>query len=261
MIQEKARITTGNHFGDCRVHESGLYYLQSRYYDPVVGRFLNADALFSTGQGILGNNMFAYCLNNPVDGYDEFGLCKACDRGAWGMRTRECLEEQYKNAPKITLSAGPYLPDFVSWQIEQADYSTRRTTTDRYAGEIESSQEGYRVFVYQSYGYEIVNNKTIFDKVTYYYFKETDIAKKIRTLEREINNIIKAIGFIEGITTDPYFYSTPKFELVMLGVSSFQYILIIQWRYLESEKAYYEALKEDKYVLQYYKTVYKGIDP
>jgi len=117
------------------------------------------------------------------------------------------------------------------------------------------------VFVYQSYGYEIVNNKTIFDKVTYYYFKETDIAKKIRTLEREINNIIKAIGFIEGITTDPYFYSTPKFELVMLGVSSFQYILIIQWRYLESEKAYYEALKEDKYVLQYYKTVYKGIDP
>jgi hypothetical protein len=31
-----------------------------------VGRFINADALVSTGQGILGNNMFAYCLNNPV---------------------------------------------------------------------------------------------------------------------------------------------------------------------------------------------------
>ena len=46
--------------------ESGLYYLQSRYYDPEVGRFINADALVSTGQGILGNNMFAYCGNNPV---------------------------------------------------------------------------------------------------------------------------------------------------------------------------------------------------
>ena len=31
-----------------------------------MGRFINADALVSTGQGILGNNMFAYCRNNPV---------------------------------------------------------------------------------------------------------------------------------------------------------------------------------------------------
>lgn len=46
--------------------ETTLYYLQSRYYDPELGRFLNADAFASTGQGILGNNMFAYCSNNPV---------------------------------------------------------------------------------------------------------------------------------------------------------------------------------------------------
>ena len=44
-----------------------LYYLQSRYYDSELGRFINADALVSTGQGVLGNNMFAYCLNNPVN--------------------------------------------------------------------------------------------------------------------------------------------------------------------------------------------------
>jgi len=46
--------------------ETGLYYLQSRYYNPIWGRFLNAGALVSTGQGELGNNMFAYCGNNPV---------------------------------------------------------------------------------------------------------------------------------------------------------------------------------------------------
>ena len=46
--------------------ETGFYYLQSRYYDPEVGRFTNADALVSTGQGLLGNNTFAYCNNNPV---------------------------------------------------------------------------------------------------------------------------------------------------------------------------------------------------
>ena len=40
-----------------------------------MGRFLNADALVSTGQGILGNNMFAYCQNSPVDGSDPCGTC------------------------------------------------------------------------------------------------------------------------------------------------------------------------------------------
>ena len=38
-----------------------------------MGRFLNADALVSTGQGILGNNMFAYCGNNPVSRIDSTG--------------------------------------------------------------------------------------------------------------------------------------------------------------------------------------------
>ena len=46
--------------------ETGFYYLQSRYYDPAIGRFINADALASTGQSILGYNMYAYCNNNPV---------------------------------------------------------------------------------------------------------------------------------------------------------------------------------------------------
>ena len=53
--------------------ESGLYYLKSRYYDPAIGRFINADALASTGQGILGTNMFAYCNNGPVSREDSNG--------------------------------------------------------------------------------------------------------------------------------------------------------------------------------------------
>jgi RHS repeat-associated protein len=54
--------------------ESGLYYLQSRYYDPVIGRFVNADGFVSTGQGLMGNNMFAYCGNNPVMRVDIVGM-------------------------------------------------------------------------------------------------------------------------------------------------------------------------------------------
>ena len=54
-------------------NETELYYLQSRYYDPKIGRFINADPFSSTGQGILGNNMFTYCLNNPVIFTDRSG--------------------------------------------------------------------------------------------------------------------------------------------------------------------------------------------
>ena len=53
--------------------ETGLYYLQSRYYDPEVGRFINADGYTATGQGLTGNNMFAYCGNNPVMRADYTG--------------------------------------------------------------------------------------------------------------------------------------------------------------------------------------------
>ncbi len=53
--------------------ETGFYYLQSRYYDPTVGRFINADSYATTGQGIIGHNMFAYCEDNPVNKLDPAG--------------------------------------------------------------------------------------------------------------------------------------------------------------------------------------------
>ena len=60
--------------------ETGLYYLTTRYYDPEVCRFISADVYMSTGQGVLGGNMWAYCLNNPVamvDSNGEFALAGA----------------------------------------------------------------------------------------------------------------------------------------------------------------------------------------
>ena len=53
--------------------DTGLYYLQSRYYVPQWGRFLNADGYVNTGMGLLGYNMYAYCSNNPVNRVDSTG--------------------------------------------------------------------------------------------------------------------------------------------------------------------------------------------
>ena len=55
--------------------ESGLYYLNSRYYDPETGRFLNADGLLGANGDILSYNQFAYCSNTPIMGYDPTGCC------------------------------------------------------------------------------------------------------------------------------------------------------------------------------------------
>ena len=54
--------------------ETGFYYLQSRYYDPEIGRFINADSYASTdATGLLSTNMFAYCENDPVNKSDPDG--------------------------------------------------------------------------------------------------------------------------------------------------------------------------------------------
>ena len=47
--------------------EIGLYYLQSRYYDANVGRFINGDSekALIVADNILVNNLYAYCLNSP----------------------------------------------------------------------------------------------------------------------------------------------------------------------------------------------------
>ena len=60
--------------GYCYDTETGLYYLNSRYYDPTTQRFLNGDGYASTGQGILAMNMFSYCGNNPINYQDSDGM-------------------------------------------------------------------------------------------------------------------------------------------------------------------------------------------
>ncbi len=54
--------------------ETGLYYLNSRYYDPEIGRFINADDIsYLDPESINGLNLYAYCVNNPTNLSDETG--------------------------------------------------------------------------------------------------------------------------------------------------------------------------------------------
>ncbi len=55
--------------------ETGLYYLQTRYYDPELGRFISQDSIeYADYESVNGLNLYAYCGNNPVMYVDPSGM-------------------------------------------------------------------------------------------------------------------------------------------------------------------------------------------
>ena len=48
--------------------ESGMYYLQSRYYDPEIRRFISADAMgiLNMHEDLYNRNLYVYCDGNAV---------------------------------------------------------------------------------------------------------------------------------------------------------------------------------------------------
>lgn len=83
--------------GYCYDYDTGLYYLQSRYYSPEIGRFINTDdtqIAIATQGTILGANLFAYCNNNPTNEIDISGYLsiktitaglKSLGKKAWSL--------------------------------------------------------------------------------------------------------------------------------------------------------------------------------
>ena len=73
-----ARMNPFRYRGYYYDRETGWYYLNSRYYDPEVGRFLSADTVeYLNPAAINGLNLYAYCMNNPVMFIDSSGLWPA----------------------------------------------------------------------------------------------------------------------------------------------------------------------------------------
>ena len=70
-IAEKNPIRYRGYYYD---EEMSLYYLKSRYYDPVTGRFITIDDIsYIDPETIYGLNLYAYCNNNPVSNVDPNG--------------------------------------------------------------------------------------------------------------------------------------------------------------------------------------------
>ena len=99
--------------------ETGFYYVESRYYDPAIRRFINADSTPSTGQDVSGSNMYVYCGNNPVSRVDDGGeVWHLVVGAAVGVAT------QYAADVSINLLSGKSLRDALTQTSSIVDYTS-----------------------------------------------------------------------------------------------------------------------------------------
>jgi len=59
---------------------TGLYYANSRYYNPATGRFLTQDAYTGNAGEPWTQNLYIYCGNNPINFIDPMGHCRETPR-------------------------------------------------------------------------------------------------------------------------------------------------------------------------------------
>lgn len=117
--------------------EIRMYYLNSRFYSPIIGRFFSSDGLLGDTGNIHSTNMYSYCYNNPIANTDLLGysvvsfLGFSITYGAFGGSTVTIswIIDSYGNQGLlITVSFGFYLPGVsLSWT---PFFSWRRTIYD-----------------------------------------------------------------------------------------------------------------------------------
>ena len=156
--------------------ETGLYYLQSRYYNPEWGRFINGDGLVATGQGLLGNNMFAYCGNNPVKRSDSSGkswgvALQFLDKWLWGDGSYEIYD--WRSGIVGLLSSNNKIHSLVYKAYKETNSSQNHIEG---TGEFTFKEDGPGLYLStQHFNYYIYDVKKEVRVVNYIFFKKTQV--------------------------------------------------------------------------------------
>ncbi|WP_162920305.1 DNRLRE domain-containing protein [Clostridium fermenticellae] len=102
-------------------NETGLYYLNSRYYNPEWGRYINADAAAGGTGVLLSHNVFAYSMNNPVNMTDPSGcLPRWLSRAAAAVKRH--VTAVYRKVVNVVTKAKAY----VSKKVAQVKITVRK---------------------------------------------------------------------------------------------------------------------------------------
>lgn len=114
--------------------ETGQYYLRARYYNPVVGRFLQEDTY--RGDGL---NLYAYCANNPVIYYDPSGHAQRNCKGQQPDLSSEQVGRQTGKTPRNNQAQNEQVDAVV--KILKLNKKQRRLLHDEISGEGYGYQE------------------------------------------------------------------------------------------------------------------------
>ncbi|HET7630610.1 MAG TPA: RHS repeat-associated core domain-containing protein, partial [Candidatus Saccharimonadales bacterium] len=78
--QQSGPTNTGpGYTGHVHDPDTGLVYMQQRYYDPVVGRFISPDPVTPAPGNVFNFNRYVYANNNPLRYTDPDGRSVTCD--------------------------------------------------------------------------------------------------------------------------------------------------------------------------------------
>jgi RHS repeat-associated protein len=137
LAQTVGQINPLRYRGYCYDTESGLYYLNSRYYDPQMGRFISADANIAAPNGeLLGNNLFIYGFNDPVNTIDP--------QGTWPRWITVCVGAIATVVKAKTSAAEAALTAVVTgalYRLQVIHYDLRQSLNENLPATREEAQE------------------------------------------------------------------------------------------------------------------------
>ncbi|WP_291782247.1 RHS repeat-associated core domain-containing protein [Luteibacter sp.] len=83
--------------------DSGLIYMQARYYDPLAGRFISPDPLRPGPSLTFKFNRYVYAANNPLTYLDPSGMDDECSAACMAMRR---LSDHYSGVSSSNQGGG-----------------------------------------------------------------------------------------------------------------------------------------------------------
>ena len=104
---------------------TGLYYDRTRYYDPQLGRFISQDPMGAAGSG---DNLYAYCGDNPTDATDPSGMTWTVKRSGGATATASVF---YNSVDSLAALIGFDARDYRKWLTPASHFPMPSTASER----------------------------------------------------------------------------------------------------------------------------------
>ena len=213
--------------------ETGWYYLNARYYDPNVGRFISPDAILGANGGLQGYNLFAYCNNNPVMYIDPNGNLYL---------------------PNAQFNAIPVCPENIMSQIKNANLNA---TTKKYSGSYYVGNYQVHTFndlkLYNSSFFGFSESVEFHGTIADYYFEMSDnqaMYQKYNNRYEMLNNLSKLLDVSNGggLLVNVPSFPNASYILTLLGAVQ---VGVNALRDAALEKAEFYKNKPNEYELKF----------